>query len=235
MALNRFHLLTMPLAAASLAFAACGDGDSTAAAGDDRAAFREAALDFAQCMREHGVDMPDPKPDGGIMMRAGPDTDQAAMERSQKACQKHLEKVRPPEISEEQEREFREQALKHAQCMREHGIDMPDPKAGLGGLRGLMTDRDLEGQPGFREVEGDCRKHLEGLAPQISDEQREEIFDARLEFAGCMRDQGFDVPDRQPGGGGGGGPLGDFDLEDPRVQTAMDTCRVEAPSVLDDR
>ena len=125
--------------------------------------------------------------------------------------------------------------VKYARCMREHGIDMPDPKAGLGGLRGLMTDRDLEGQPGFREAEGDCRKHLEGLAPQISDEQREEIFDARLEFAGCMRDQGFDVPDRQPGGGGGGGPLGDFDLEDPRVQTAMDTCRVEAPSVLDDR
>ena len=67
--------------------------------------------------------------------------------------------------------------VKYARCMREHGIDMPDPKAGLGGLRGLMTDRDLEGQPGFREVEGDCRKHLEGLAPQISDEQREEIFD----------------------------------------------------------
>jgi hypothetical protein len=138
--------------------------------------------------------------------------------------------------------------VEYARCMREHGIDMPDPKPGLGGLRGLMTDQDLERQPGFREAEGDCRKHLAGLTSQISDEQRDEILDARLEFARCMRDQGFDVPDPQPGGGGGSGqgnggqqgnggdgPLGELDVEDPRVQAAMDKCRVDAPSVLDDR
>jgi hypothetical protein len=136
------------------------------------------------------------------------------------------------------EADVQDAGVKYARCMREQGIEMPDPQPGLGGLRGLMTDQDLERQPGFRKAEGDCRKHLAGLTSQISDEQRSEILDARLEFARCMRDQGFDVPDPQPGGGdggGGGGPLGELDFEDPRVQAAMDECRVDTPSVLDDR
>jgi hypothetical protein len=32
---------------------------------------RDRQLKFAQCMRRHGIDMPDPKPDGGITIRMG--------------------------------------------------------------------------------------------------------------------------------------------------------------------
>jgi hypothetical protein len=170
MALKRFHLLTEPLAAASLAFAACGDGDPKASAGDDREEFREAALDFAQCMRENGVDMPDPEPDGGIIMRAGPDTDQAAVERAQKACQEHMDKVRPPEMDEEQQREFREAALKHAQCMREHGIDMPDPSfSGEGGVRQRMPEGLNPESPRFQEAEEACSQYR----PEMRSENRQ--------------------------------------------------------------
>ena len=63
------------------------------------------------------------------------------MEAAQKACQKILESVRPPEMSEEQQQRFKEQALKFARCMREHGIDMPDPQFQSGGR---MTQR-MEG------------------------------------------------------------------------------------------
>jgi hypothetical protein len=147
MASYRLTFLTLPLAAASIALGACGGGDpATAGTGDQQAEFREAALKFARCMRAHGVDMPDPKPgEGGRITMGGPGMgpgDQAKMESAQKACQKILESVRPPEMSPEKEQKFKEQALKFARCMREHGIDMPDPQFQGGGR---MTQRMNEG------------------------------------------------------------------------------------------
>ena len=149
MATYRLTLLTLPLAVVSVALGACGGGsaeDATAGTGDRRAEFREAALKFAKCMREHGVDMPDPKPgEGGRITLGGPGMgpeDQPKMEAAQKACQKILESVRPPEMSAEKEQEFKEQALKFARCMREHGIDMPDPQFEGGGR---MTQRMEDG------------------------------------------------------------------------------------------
>jgi hypothetical protein len=169
MATNRFTLLTLPLVAASFAFAACGTGDpdATAGSGDQQAKFREAGLKFARCMREHGVDMPDPKPGpGGRIELGGPGMgpqDKSTMDAAQKACQKFLESVRPPELSKEQEQKFKDQALKFAQCMREHGIDMPDPHFEGGGR---MTQRMNEGiDPNsqlFRSASEACSKYMEG-------------------------------------------------------------------------
>jgi hypothetical protein len=168
MATYRLTLLTLPLAVASIALGACGgDGDATAGTGDRRAEFREAALKFAKCMREHGVDMPDPQPgQGGRITLGGPGTgpqDQATMERAQKACQKILESVRPPELSKEQEQKFKDQALKFARCMREHGIDMPDPQFQGGGR---ITQRMEEGidpnSQRFRDAQEACSKGQHG-------------------------------------------------------------------------
>jgi hypothetical protein len=127
--------------------------------------------------------------------------------------------------------EVQEAGVKYARCMREHGLDVPDPQGGAGGLRGMLVDDDQRDRPGFREAEQDCRKHLEGLVSQISDEQRQELEQGRLKFARCMRDEGFDVPDPQPGAGGGEGPLGGLDPEDPRVQKAMDKCQPAASAL----
>src|SRR3954470_23321140 len=139
MATYRLTLLTLPLAVASIALGACGGGggDATAGTGDRRAEFREAALKFARCMRAHGVDMPDPRPgEGGNITMGGPGMapeDKNKMDAAQQACQKILESVRPPELSAEQEQRFKDQALAFARCMREHGIDMPDPQFEGGG------------------------------------------------------------------------------------------------------
>jgi hypothetical protein len=119
--------------------------------------------------------------------------------------------------------------LRFARCMREHGIDMPDPQPGRGGLRGLLVDGDRTNDPGFRKAESDCRKHLQGLVSEIDEGQRREFEEARLEFARCMREKGFDVPDPARGGGQQGAGLGELDLEDPRVQEAMDGCREGVP------
>lgn len=84
--------------------------------------------EFAKCMREHGVDMPDPKPgpDGGSLgiTLGGDAAEQGKMEAAQKACKQFLPnggEFKPP--SPEELDKMRQQA----KCMREHGVDMPDP------------------------------------------------------------------------------------------------------------
>jgi hypothetical protein len=170
MATHRLTLLTLPLAVASVALGACGGGaadDATAGTGDRRAEFREAALKFAKCMREHGVDMPDPKPgEGGRITLGGPGMgpeDQPKMEAAQKACQKILESVRPPEMSAEKEQEFKEQALKFARCMREHGIDMPDPQFQGGGRMTQRMDDGIDpNSQRFRDATEACGRGQRG-------------------------------------------------------------------------
>jgi hypothetical protein len=168
MAINRFHLLTLPLAGASLALAACGEDGSGGSGGDSRAAMREAALDFAECMRRNGVDVPDPAPGQGgrITFRGTGPGDTAAFERAQEKCRKHLEDARPPELSEEEQREFRERALRHAQCMRDHGIDMPDPTFGDGGAVRMRMGEGIDpNDPAFQEAQEACAR----FGPQMEE------------------------------------------------------------------
>jgi hypothetical protein len=126
----------VPVAVATIVLAACGGGGSGNGTGSSKADFREAALKHARCMREHGVNMSDPKfGPGGAMTQEmrGDGADKLKMQRAEEACRKYLDAVRPPELSKEQEQKFREEALRHARCMREHGIDFPDPQFGEGG------------------------------------------------------------------------------------------------------
>ena len=124
--------------------------------------------------------------------------------------------------------------LDYARCMREHGVDVPDPQPGAGGLRSMLTDGDRN-DPRFREAESECRKHLQDLVAQIDEDQRREFEEARLEFARCMREKGFDVPDPRSGQASGGsgqeGALGGLDLDDPRVQEAMEACSERGPGL----
>jgi len=80
--------------------------------------------EFAKCMRENGIDMPDPK---GGAMQAIPMQEGAELEKMNKAseaCKKFLPNGGEyKEPSQEEKDKMREQA----KCMREHGIDMPDP------------------------------------------------------------------------------------------------------------
>ena len=119
------------LALSALALAACGeDTPSAAGSADTQDKMRQAQLKFAACMREHGVDMPDPSAEGGKQVfKVGGDSgiSKEKFETAQKACEKYREEFRP-ELTEAQQQEFKEQALAHARCMREHGIpDFPDP------------------------------------------------------------------------------------------------------------
>jgi hypothetical protein len=132
----RLHAAAL-LAACALLATACGGNEAAdgATSGADRESkAREAALKYAQCMREHGVDMPDPQfSDGGGVLQRGPDGDtpREKARDAEQACRKHMEEAEPPKLSEEQQEEFKQAALAHARCMREHGIEnFPDPTFG---------------------------------------------------------------------------------------------------------
>ena len=103
----------------------------------------EAALQFAKCMREQGIDMPDPQFStdggavGGVLVQIGGPGDEPGerldpkeMEAANKECQHFMEDAAagfdPP--SEEDLKKMQEDALEFSKCMRDHGIDMPDPQ-----------------------------------------------------------------------------------------------------------
>lgn len=113
------------------------DSDSEATTDDTTATstapedIEDAVLAFAQCMRDHGVDMPDPQMDGegGVAIAIeGKPGDEAKMEAAQAACEPLMENARGDmDIDPEQRAEMQAEMLEFAECMREHGIDMDDP------------------------------------------------------------------------------------------------------------
>ena len=96
-------------------------------------------LEFTKCMREHGVDMPDPesKDGGGVAIRIDGNVDEETMKKADEACKKFLPnggEMRKP-TPEEQDK-----MRKQAQCMRDKGYDMPDPDAEQPGALNLPFD-----------------------------------------------------------------------------------------------
>jgi len=96
----------------------------------------DAPFAFAKCMREHGIDMPDPEtqPGGGFSQRIdGRNIDPEKMQAAQEACQDIL--TNAGNFRGELDPEQLDKLVEFAQCMREHGIDMPDPTTnGKGGI-----------------------------------------------------------------------------------------------------
>ena len=136
---------------------------------------QEAFLAYAACMRENGVDMPDPEiveDDGGGETKGfgiqvgGPagSVDKEKFRAADTECRKHLANVvgagKGPNLSPEDE----EKLLQFARCMREHGIDMPDPQNG-----GMIINED-EGNgpkidpndPDFQAAQEACEALLPG-------------------------------------------------------------------------
>lgn len=138
----------------------------------------DALLAYAACMREHGVDMPDPTyeegEDGqvaiGIDGGARGEMDKDEFLEADKACHHLMAAVMPAgrgEMSAEDEEKF----LQFARCMREHGIDMPDPdvnggfrfEAGPAGGDGGTTGKGIDpNDPEFEAAQEACGDLLPG-------------------------------------------------------------------------
>ncbi len=80
--------------------------------------------EYTKCMREQGIDMPDPEvEDGGVSMSIK-DGDKEKVDKADKVCKKLLPNGgEPPKPSAEDLDAMRDEA----KCLREHGLDVPDP------------------------------------------------------------------------------------------------------------
>jgi hypothetical protein len=137
---------------------ASAGGTSTAASGNQKASEEEQAFEFVACMREHGIDLPDPEPDGegGYKLGLGDiDRDDPALLPALEACRDLLpdsvRDVADDPKTQDQLREF-------AKCMREHGIDLPDPDPN-GGFGKALADIDRD-SPAFQKAAKACEDKL---------------------------------------------------------------------------
>ena len=120
---------------------------------------QEAQLKFAQCMREHGVDMPDPGPDGRIRITSKKG-DQATTEKAMQDCQ-HIMKDAIGDKLGGGDPEARDRMVKFAQCMREHGIDVPDPAPG----QGIQLKIKKGQEKALEEAQKACEEFAPGRKP----------------------------------------------------------------------
>ena len=155
-------------AASSFVVACGGEAETPTQPAADKN--KQAMLDYASCMRENGIDMPDPKFEGdrvtqrigGPGQKINPDDMRAA----EKACAKYQDAIEPPELSDEEAAEFKQAALKNARCMREHGVEkFPDPTFDENGgaqirmSKGMGIDPE---DPAFKKAMKACEDKMPG-------------------------------------------------------------------------
>jgi len=120
-----------------------------------------------------------------------------------------------------------EALIEFASCMREQGMDFPDPVVDANGYpRFDFEDPESIDQDAMFEAGEACRDLIEGVVLGLVDFESSEFNDMFLEYASCMREQGIEnIPDsiditsimRD-------GEL-PFDAEDPAFIAADEQCR----------
>ena len=106
----------------------------------------EAFLEYGACMREMGVDMPDPASDGESVTMVGSDADQETLEAAMAECDPILESAFGEfEMSPEQDAERLDMELAFARCMRENGVEeWQDPNPDGSTIIDIGPDDDME-------------------------------------------------------------------------------------------
>ena len=115
-------------------------------------------LKFAQCMRQHGVNMPDPK--AGKMTMSLQKGQESKMQAAQNACKQYLPNGgNPPSQADPK---MRDQAVKFAQCMRANGVNVPDP----GADGAIKIDGRKVTQSKMAAAQKACSKYQPGMIQQ---------------------------------------------------------------------
>ena len=130
-----------------------------------------------------------------------------------------------------------EALLAFTACLRDQGLDVADPTVDADGNLQLTRPTGGQGTANFdRQAFRDAREACEGLLDGVTlgfggDLDLTEFQDSLLEFAQCVRDNGYDMADPdftnfgEPGQGGpGGGPFGEIDFDDPAFEAAQEAC-----------
>lgn len=146
------------------ALAGCGGatgGAAAAASPSPTASAQQDGVRWARCMREHGVQVDDPS-GGGPVRIGGQDADSAALAAATKACRQYAPKA---DLDAAQQQQVQQQVLAFTRCMREHGVNLPDPQAKGDGsvvIGGPGDGGDLPDpqSPAFRTAQQACQDLL---------------------------------------------------------------------------
>lgn len=135
---------------------------------------QEIVLEYTACMRKEGIDLPDPDfsggDRGGFRIRApeGIDRDDPDFQAAQEKCQPIIASLRQ-QFDPEDRQAFQDAALEFAKCMRNEGIDFPDPDFS-GGAPGRRTEGGPFGaagvdreDPKVQAAQEACQGAFEGL------------------------------------------------------------------------
>jgi hypothetical protein len=139
---RKFLRIVLASVAVAGMIAACGQGNSPsvvtlrtqgAASSSPGLTSAQSAIAYTTCMREHGVDLPDPTmgPAGSLTVSdesslAKGKFDKGTFAEANDAC-RHFLTDAAATGSPGSDTAQRDAALAYARCMRDHGIDMPDP------------------------------------------------------------------------------------------------------------
>ena len=114
---------------------------------DEEITFEEGVLEFAQCMREEGINFPDPTfdIDGNPQFDNLEIDNEEEFESAFENCEDILRNALPEQfdLDPEVEAALVDASLEFSQCMRDQGIDFPDPKPGEFGFF-AFRDADID-------------------------------------------------------------------------------------------
>jgi hypothetical protein len=182
----RMGLVPGLLLALALAVAACsGGGDkgdgvasldgsdrptATTSPGNGGKDAKQMALAYARCLRQHGIDMPDPTFDAAghmaMQMPSGVGPDDPKFKAAEEACKQYA----PSGAPDKPDPQAQQQMLAYARCMRQHGINIADPKPGEGinvdGDKGVNPE-----DPKFKAADQACQQYQ----PKGSGEKQEQF------------------------------------------------------------
>ncbi|MBK5287823.1 MAG: hypothetical protein JJE46_05080 [Acidimicrobiia bacterium] len=137
---------------------------------------------------------------------------------------------------------FRKQLLAYAQCMRDNGVDFPDPQFDANGQPQFNRDQgrnfgDLRNSPAFDKARTACESKQPDFAGQFQRTPAEQAALRKnlLKFAKCMRGKGLDYPDPtfdangrpQFNRDGAPGNAQGQNRDDPTAQAARQACQQE--------
>ncbi len=128
----------------------------------------QARLNLAKCLRAHGVNVPDPSPNGGPAGGGGGGALRTArsspnFQSAMQACAQYRRQATPGgNLSPAQRAQFQQALVKFAQCMRSHNINMPDPTTSAGGGFGIFRQipSSERNSPAFRTALQACSTNL---------------------------------------------------------------------------
>ncbi len=159
-----------------LGVAACGSSSSSstssaAVAGTSVASSNaryQARLNLAKCLRSHNLNVPDPSPNGGVagggggIFRSLSGVPRTQVQAAITACQRYVKQAFPAaNLTPAQQEQFRQAFVKYADCMRSHGINVPDPGStgsttgGGFGFRGAISSAQRN-SPAFQSANQAC-------------------------------------------------------------------------------